>query len=82
MNDFLNKLGAVAKNVANAAGTELNIAVHEQRLRENYQALGKLYYHYVSSGLLPEGEAFDEKMAAVTAELNQIRELRSQKAAE
>lgn len=82
MNDFLNKLGAVARHAANNVGTELNIAAHEQRLREAYQALGKLYYNYVSSGLLPEGDAFDEKMAVVAEELKRIKELRSQKAAE
>lgn len=79
MNDILNKLGAAARSAAYAAGTELNIVAHEQRLREHYQALGKLYYNYVSSGLLPEGEAFDEKVAAVQEELNRIRELRNQK---
>jgi hypothetical protein len=82
MNDFLNKLGAVTRHAANAVGTELNIVAHEQRVREAYQALGKLYYNYVSSGVLPEGDAFDEKVAVITEELKRIKELRDQKAAD
>ena len=82
MSDFLNKLGDVTRHAANKVGTELNIVAHEQRAREAYQALGKLYYNYVSSGLEPEGDAFDEKMAVIAEELKRIKELRSQKAAD
>ena len=79
MNDLLNKLGAVARHAANTVSTDVNIAVHEQRLRETYRDLGKLYYNYVSSGLAPEGAAFEEKMAVIAEELKKIKELRSQK---
>lgn len=82
MSDFLNKLGDVTRHAANKVGTELNIVAHEQRAREAYQALGKLYYNYVSSGLEPEGEVFDQKVAKITEELNRIKELRSQKTVE
>ena len=82
MSEFLNKLESVARHAANRVGTEVNIVTHEQRAREAYQALGKLYYNYVSSGLAPEGDAFDEKMAVIAKELKQIRELRSQRSAE
>ena len=82
MNDFLNKLEAVTRHAANRVGTEVNIVAHEQRVREAYQALGKLYYNYVSSGLTPEGDAFDEKMAVIEGELKRIKELRSQRSAE
>ena len=79
MSDFLNKLGDVTRHAANKVGTELNIVAHEQRAREAYQALGRLYYNYVSSGLAPEGEVFDEKMEKIAGELKRIKELRSQK---
>ena len=82
MNDFLSKMGAVARHTANTVSTDLSIAAHEQRAREAYQALGKLYYNYLSSGLEPEGEAFDQKVAKITEELNRIKELRSQKTVE
>ena len=82
MNDFLNKLGAAARHAAGTVNTELNIVVHEQKVREQYLALGTLYYNYVSSGLVPEGEAFDEKMAVVAEELKRIKELRAQKTVE
>lgn len=79
MNDFLSKMGAVARHTANTVSTDLSIAAHEQRAREAYQALGKLYYNYVSSGLAPEGKVFDEKMEKIAGELKRIKELRSQK---
>ena len=82
MNDLLNKLGAAARHAAGTVSTELNIVTHEQKVKEQYQALGKLYYNYVSSGLVPEGAVFDEKMAAVTEELKRIKELRAQKSVE
>ena len=81
MNEFLNQVGAAARTVADAVGTELNIASHEQRVRDAYKDLGKLYYHYVSSGMKPEGDAFDEKMAAIAAELKKIKQLRAQRSA-
>ena len=82
MNEFVSKLGAVTRHAANKVGTELNIVAHEQRAKEAYQALGKLYYNYVSSGLQPEGQAFDEKMEVIAEELKRIKELRSQKSAD
>ena len=82
MNDIFEKLGAAARHAAGAVGTELNIAVQEQKVREQYQALGKLYYQYVSSGLLPEGQIFDEKMTAVAEGLKRIAELKAQKTVE
>ena len=81
MNEFLNKVGAAARTAADAVGTELNIASHEQRVRNAYRDLGKLYYNYVSSGMQPEGDGFDEKMAVIEAELKKIKELRAQRSA-
>lgn len=77
MNDFFDKLGAVARHAANTVSTDLSIAAHEQKVREGYQALGKLYYQYVSSGAMPEGTEFDEKVAVVAGELERIAELKA-----
>ena len=82
MNDFLNKLGAAARPAAGPLNPELNVVAQEKKVRAQYLALGKLYYNYVSSGLVPEGEAFDEKMAVVAEELKRIKELRAQKTVE
>ena len=79
MSDFFDKLGAAARHEADTVSTDLNIVAHEQRVREGYQALGKLYYQYVSSGIVPEGTEFDEKVAVVAAELERIAQLKAHK---
>lgn len=50
MNDFLNKVGAVAKRAADSVSTTVNVAAEEQKIRDAYQALGKMYYQHCRSG--------------------------------
>lgn len=79
MNDFFDTLGAAARRAADSVCTEVSIAAHEQKVKEGYQALGKLYYRYVSSGMMPEGSEFDGIMARVAEELAEIDRLRKQR---
>lgn len=79
MNEFFDKLGAAARRTVNTVSTDVSILAHEQKLREHYQAIGKLYCQYVSSGLIPEGDEFEEKLAAVAAELQRISQLKAHK---
>ena len=79
MNDFLDKLGAVARQMVDAVSADVSILAHEQKLREHYQAIGKLYCQYVSSGMVPEGQTFDEKVASAAAELERIGALKAHK---
>lgn len=79
MSDFLDKLGAAARRAADTVSTDLSIVAHEQKVREGYQALGKLYYRYVSSGLAPEGVEFDQQVALVAGELDRIAQLKAHK---
>ena len=79
MNDFFDKLGAVAHRTVNNVSTDVSILAHEQKLREHYQAIGKLFCQYVSSGMIPEGDEFEEKLTAVAAELERINELKAHK---
>ena len=79
MSDFFDKLSAVARRTVDTVSTDVSIAAHEQRLREHYQAIGKLYCQYVSSGMVPEGHEFDEKLAAAATELERISQLKAHK---
>ena len=79
MNDFFDKLGAVARRTVNNVSADVSILAHEQKLREHYQAIGKLYCQYVSSGMVPEGREFDEKLASAAAELERISQLKAHK---
>lgn len=79
MNDFFDKLSAVARRTVNTVSTDVSILAHEQKLREQYQTIGKLYCQYVSSGMVPEGDEFDEKLVAAAAELKRINQLKAHK---
>lgn len=79
MNDFFDKLGAAAKRAANTVSTEVSVAAEEQKVREAYQALGKLYFQAKRTGKELTGEQFDEQCAKVEASLKRINELKNNK---
>lgn len=79
MNELFDKLGAAAKRAANAVSTEVNVAAEEQKIREAFQALGKLYYKAKRAGTEPAGFEFDEQCRKVEASMKRINELKSNK---
>lgn len=74
--DLLGTLGAAAKRTAGAVGTGVSIAAQEQKLREAYEAIGKLYFQHVRDGKPLTGEAFDTQIDRAYAALERINELR------
>lgn len=79
MNDFLDKLGAAAKRAADSVSTEMNVAAEEQKIRESYQALGKLYYQASRNGAEPSGPDFADHCRRIDAAIKRIKELRDRK---
>lgn len=79
MNDFFDKLGAAAKRAANTVATEVNVAAEEQKVREAYQALGKLHYQAKRSGRELDGIEFADQIRKVEAALKRINELKNHK---
>lgn len=77
MNDFFDKLGAAVQRTADKVSTEVNVAAQEQKVRELYQALGKLYYQRCQSGGNFEGPEFDELVHKVREGLVRINHLRN-----
>lgn len=73
---FWNDLEAAARKVADDVNTEFSVVGREQRIKDAYQALGKLYYQAVSANKAPEGAAFDEQVAKIEALLKEISALR------
>ncbi len=73
---FWNDLEAAARKVAGDVNTEFSVIGREQKVKDAYQALGKLYYQAVSANKAPEGPAFDEQMEKIAVLLKEIRELR------
>ena len=79
MNELFDKLGAAAKRAANAVSTEVSIVAEEQKLREAYQALGKLYFKASRSGSELEGPAFEEECRKIDEAVKRIEELKRSK---
>lgn len=79
MSEFFDKLGAAAKRAANSVSTEVSIAAEEQKIREAYQSLGKLYFQASRSGAEPNGPDFSDQCRKIEASLKRIRELKDRK---
>ena len=79
MEEFLNKLGAAAKRAAGSVATEVNVAADEQKIKELYQSLGKLYYQTSRRGGDLNGANFADYMRQIDAVKRHITELRNRK---
>lgn len=79
MNDFFDKLGAAARRAAGTVSTEVSIAAQEQKIRESYQALGKLCYKAHNEGLELGGTELQEQYDKIDACVKRIQELRDSK---
>lgn len=76
MSDFFDKLGAAARRAANSVSNEVSVAAEEQKLRENYQALGRLCYSARRTGRGLEGEQYETLCGKIEASLKRINELK------
>ena len=79
MNELFDKLGAAAKRAANAVSTEVSVAAEEQKIREAYQALGKLYYKAKRTGGETDGLDFADQCRKIEAAMKRINELKRSK---
>ena len=79
MNELFDKLGAAAKRAANAVTTEVSVAAEEQKIREAYQALGKLYFKAKRTGGELDGIEFADQCRKVEASIKRINELKRAK---
>ena len=79
MNNFFDQLGSAVKRAADSVVTDVNVAAEEQKIREQYQALGKLYYHAIRAGKPLEGMEFADKCRKIDASLRRIKDLKAQK---
>ena len=77
MSDFWSDLGAAVKKAANDVSTEVSIAGKEQKLKEQFQLLGKLHFQAVRHGKPLEGPEFSAQVEKILQLQQQIRDLRS-----
>ena len=76
MSDFFSELSAAAKRTFNSVSNEVTIAAEEQRIRETYQALGRLYFRAKRNGKLPDGPEFTDCCKRINSSLRRINELK------
>ena len=77
MSDFWSDLGAAVKKAASDVSTEVSIAGKEQKLKEEFQILGRLYYRTHKQGKELTGPAFSaqlEKIGLLVQEINHLRD--------
>lgn len=70
---------AATRHVADSAKLSINIAAEEERLKNAYALLGRLYYEALEAGTQPEGEVFTQQLALVRETLQKIEFYRRQK---
>lgn len=79
MSEFLDRLSAAAKRAADSVNTEVSVAAQEHKIKEAYQALGKLYYNASRAGTEPAGAEFADLCARIDASMRRIKELKDLK---
>ena len=77
MADFFDELGSAVKRVASTVSSEVTVAAREQKVREAFQTLGRLYYQSAKAGESTDGEKFREQVERIEALLREINELRA-----
>ncbi len=73
MSDFFNDLGKAVQRVASNVGTEVSVAAKEQKVKDAYQTLGRMYYEAARQGDAPYGEKFDAQVSRIQALLEEIQ---------
>ena len=76
MSNFFDNLGKAVRKVADNVSTEVSAAAQEQRLKEAYQALGRMHYEAAQAGNTAAGAEFDAQMAKINDLITSIREIR------
>ncbi len=79
MNEFFDTICAATKRAANSVATDVNVAAQEQKIKEAYQTLGKLYFQAKRAGREPDGLEFADQCRRIEARMKHIRELKSRK---
>ena len=79
MSDFWNDLSAAVKKAANDVSTEVSIAGKEQKLKEEFQILGRLYYRAHKQGKELHGPEFSAQLEKIGLLVQEISHLRDSK---
>lgn len=76
MADFFNDLGAAVRRMASDVSSEVSIAAKEQKVRELYQNLGRLYYRAVKDGEVAATDELAEEINRISEQLREISRMK------
>ena len=76
MHDFVDDVTMAVKRAVTTVGSGISVAAQQQRVKETYEAIGRLYCQAVAEGKEPTGEAFDAQVRRVDALLEKVRKIR------
>ena len=76
MSDFFDTLTAAAKRTVSSVTNEVSIAAEEQRIREIYRTLGRLYFKAQRSGKPTDSPEIRDCCKRIEASLKRIQELK------
>ena len=77
MANFLDDLGNAFKKLADDVTTEVSVTAKQQKLKGEYQKLGRMYYQAARKGRSTEGAEFEQQVAVIYDLLQQINDLRN-----
>lgn len=77
MSDFFSDLESAVKRVASSVSSEVTLAAREQKVREAFQTLGRMYYKSIQSGEGAETSELTQQVQKIETLLQEIDELRA-----
>jgi hypothetical protein len=77
MGNFFDDLGNAFKKLADDVSTEVSVTAKQQKAKEEFQKLGRMYYQTACKGTEPVGVAFDKQVALIRELLQQINDLKN-----
>ena len=77
MSNFFDDLGNAFKKLADDVSTEVSVTAKQQKAKEEYQKLGRMYYQAACKGTAPVGPEFDKQVAVIRGLLQQINDLKA-----
>ena len=77
MSEFFSDLGKAVQRVTGNIGAEISVAAQEQRIKDAYQELGRLYFESVQAGQTPDEAALSAQVDRICQLKQQIEEIRS-----
>ena len=77
MSNFSDDLGNAFKKLADDVTTEVSVTAKQQKVKEEYQKLGRMYYQTACKGTEPVGAEFDKQVAVIRDLLQQINDMKN-----